>query len=246
MSNKRFAETVRIPSYLCGPDDHLQLDGVASLLQEAAWQHARRLGFAFTEEEATFFWVLHRIRVRFHRNPHWNETVNVTTWPSGMERLYALREFHIDGEDGSRLVDVSSAWIILDAVRRRPVRPQNQLPADRIDPERLLDLPLGKLSGLSAEDAKYGADQQRWHMVRRSDTDRNQHVNNARYVQWMQDAAPGVMAHPEGVVTFLSETHIGQEYQVIYDEGETIAEVWVREAGAESEFAVCACRYTHM
>jgi acyl-ACP thioesterase len=245
MNEKRFTETIRIPSYLCGPDDHLQLDGVASLLQEAAWQHARRLGFAFTEEEATFFWVLHRIRVRFHRRPHWNEVLDVTTWPSGMERLYALREFHIDGQDGSRLVDVSSAWIILDAVRRRPVRPENQLPADKIDPERLLDLPIGKLSGISQEDARLDADIHRWHVVRPSDTDRNRHVNNARYVQWMQDTAPEVMAHPEGVITFLSETHVGQEYQVIRDADQTVSEVWVRETGTEPETAICACRYKH-
>lgn len=245
MSEKQFTETVRIPSYLCGPDDQVGLDGVASLLQEAAWQHARRLGFAFTEEEATFFWVLHRIRVQFHRRPHWNEVVDVTTWPSGMERLYALREFHIDGQDGSRLVDVSSAWIILDAVRRRPVRPENQLPADRIDPERLLDLPVGKLSGILQDDARLDGDHHRWHVVRPSDTDRNRHVNNARYVQWIQDTAPGVMAHPDGVITFLSETHVGQEYQVVRDANGTASEVWVRDTGAEPESAICACRYKH-
>ncbi|MEX2444911.1 MAG: acyl-ACP thioesterase domain-containing protein [Alkalispirochaeta sp.] len=246
MSDKRFTETVRIPSYLCGPDDSVELDGVASLLQEAAWQHARRLGFSFTEEEATLFWVLHRIRVRFHRRPRWNEVVNLTTWPSGMERLYALREFHIDNQEGSRLVDVSSAWIILDAVRRRPVRPQNHLPTDRIDPERLLELPLGKLSGVPPENVHRDGTRHRWHMVRPSDTDRNRHVNNARYVQWMQDAAPGVITHSEGVLTFLSETHTGQEYQVIHDAQETITEVWVREMGADPESAVCACRYKQM
>lgn len=250
MSDTRFTETVRIPSYLCGPEDHVELDGVASLLQEAAWQHARRLGFAFTEEEATFFWVLHRILVRFYRPPQWNEVVHITTWPSGMERLHALREFHIDGEDGSRLVDVSSSWIILDAVRRRPVRPQNQLPPDRIDPERLLDLPLGKLSGILPEEAHPSlmseAWQEAWHMVRPSDTDRNRHVNNARYVQWMQDAAPRILEHSPGIVTFLSETHIGQQYRVITDAPETMVEVWVRDAGTTPESAVCACRFKQM
>ncbi|MFW5694698.1 MAG: acyl-[acyl-carrier-protein] thioesterase [Alkalispirochaeta sp.] len=246
MSENRFTETVRIPSYLCGPDDYVELDGVASLLQEAAWQHARQLGFAFTEEEATLFWVLHRIRVRFHRRPQWNETVRITTWPSGMERLYALREFYLEGEDGARLVDVSSAWIILDARQRRPVRPQHQLPSDRIDPERLLDLPLGKLPGIPADDVAATAPDDCRRLVRPSDTDRNQHVNNARYVQWMQDAAPAVLHHPDGVVTFLSETHTGQEYRVVTNAEATMAEVWVREIGDEEHTAVCACRYKQL
>lgn len=246
MSDKQFTETVRIPSYLCGPDDQVGLDGVASLLQEAAWQHARRLGFAFTEEEAPLFWVLHRIRVRFYRKPRWNDMVNLTTWPSGMERLYALREFHIDDHGGARLVDVSSAWIILDAVRRRPVRPQNHLPTDRIHPQRLLDLPTVKLPGIPPEEVKLPNGQTPWNLVRPSDTDRNRHVNNARYVQWMQDAVPTLLEHPEGVITFLSETHIGQEYRVIHDSSATIAEVWVRETEAATESAICACRYTQL
>ncbi|HKK49651.1 MAG TPA: acyl-ACP thioesterase domain-containing protein [Alkalispirochaeta sp.] len=243
MRERRDSETVRIPSYLCGPEDQVELDGVASLLQEAAWQHARKLGFAFTEEEATFFWVLHRILVQFYRPPQWNEMVHITTWPSGMERLYALREFHIDSEDGSRLVDVSSSWIILDAVRRRPVRPQNHLPPDRIDSERLLQLPLGKLSGIPVEKSILAGTDASWQQVRPSDTDRNRHVNNARYIQWMQDAAADVMKRSPGVVTFLSETHTGQEYRVIADAHQTIAEVWVRDDGASADSAICACRY---
>lgn len=240
-SSKQFSEEVRVPSYLCGPDDQLRLDGVARLLQEAAWQHAERLGFAFTEEEISLFWVLHRIRVHFHRPPRWNDLVTVTTWPSGMERLYALREVRIDGDDGEPLVDLSSAWIILDAVRRRPVRPERHLPADRILEERLLSLPTGKTTALPEEIVNAQLAEREWHRVRPSDTDRNRHVNNGRYLQWLYDEAPDILADArKGIASFLSETHVGQTYCVADDPGRGIAEVWTRDA--EGALAV-ACRF---
>ena len=242
MNDKQFVERVRIPSYLCAPDDRIGFDGVASLLQEAAWQHARRLGFAFTEENVTFYWVLYRLRMRFHQRPQWDDQVTVTTWPSGMERLYALREFHIDDERGNRMVDVSSAWIILDAARRRPARPQHHLPEDRIHDQHLLELPTGKTALIPEETVHAALEGATWHHVRPSDTDRNQHVNNARYAQWIQDGVPPHLRHPDdGTLTFTAETHQGQEYAVVYHAG--TAEVWVREIGATLDTAVCACRY---
>lgn len=244
MTEKTFAERIRIPSYLCAPDDQVGLDGVASLLQEAAWQHARRLGFAFTEEDESLFWVLHRVRIHFGRRPRWNEEVSLTTWPSGMERLYALRQFHIDSAAGERLVDVASAWIILDSVRRRPVRPEKHLPEDRILDRELLTMPTGKTEAIPAEEINSRRGEVSWRPVRPSDTDRNRHVNNARYAQWLLDGAPETLSDAsEGIITFLVETQTGQEFSVYQNGAHTVAEVWARDAGAEPSTAVPVCRF---
>lgn len=252
MPERRFQETLRVPSYLCGRDDTLGFDGAASLLQEAAWQHARRLGFAFDEADTPIFWVLHRVRMNFRRPPRWNEMVTITTWPSGIDRLYALREVRIDGADGARLIDITSAWVILDAVRRRPVRPGRHLPEDRIIPERLIELPAPRSGAIDPIDPERVAGQletARWHEVRPSDTDRNDHVNNVRYIQWLIDAAPTILdGAAEGVVSFLAETRVGQEYAVVDDPQRGIAEVWTRGAdgeanGAATGEAAPACRF---
>jgi medium-chain acyl-[acyl-carrier-protein] hydrolase len=244
MTDRTFTESIRVPSYLCAPDDQVGLDGVASLLQEAAWQHARRLGFAFTEDDESLFWVLHRIRFRFRRRPRWNEQVSLTTWPNGMERLYALRQFHIDGVGGERLVDVASAWIILDAVRRRPVRPEKHLPEDRLLDEELLAMPTGKTEAIPPEEMEGQLLNGSWRPVRPSDTDRNRHVNNARYAQWLLDGAPETLSDAsEGIVTFMVETQTGQEFCVCRNEGRTVAEVWARDAGADPSTAVAVCRF---
>jgi medium-chain acyl-[acyl-carrier-protein] hydrolase len=244
MIERTFTEGIRVPSYLCAPDDRVGLDGVASLLQEAAWQHARRLGFAFTDEDESLFWVLHRVRIRFLRRPRWNEAVSLTTWHKRDGTTLRLRQFHIDSAEGERLVDVASAWIILDAVRRRPVRPEKHLPEDRIHDQELLTMPTGKTEAISLEETASLRRHVVWQPVRPSDTDRNRHVNNARYLQWLLDGAPETLADvSEGTVTFMVETHNGQEFSVYQNEARTVAEVWARDAGADSATAVAVCRF---
>lgn len=181
------------------------LDGLAGLFQEAAWQHAQILGVAFTEENRDLFWALHRLGVRVHRRPRWGETITVTTWPSRIERLFAMREYAIYGDslsgtdrpdrDGSSpgelLVEASSSWLVLRVVDSRPVPPARVFPQGDLQEEYAVELPLGKLPAISPENAldrlSRGA---QWHRVRPSDADRNEHVNNARYAQWFADEAP--------------------------------------------------------
>jgi len=234
--------SLTVPSYLCRSDDTLHIDGLAALMGEAAWQHARSFGVAFTEEEVQQFWILHRLGFRVLRSPRWGEEITIETWPSRVRRLFAMREFLIS-TDGETLVEASSAWIILDAATRRPVRPENHLAPDWRVEEVPLEMPTGKIGGIDEGTATALRDDARWYPVRESDIDRNGHVNNARYVQWLEDAAP---ATPDGItlVSFLAETHAGQEYTVIAGENGDPTEVWTRGGSGTEEQAppVCAGR----
>ena len=88
-----------------------------------------------------------------------------------------------------------------------------------------------------------------WDRVRPSDIDRNDHVNNARYVQWLSDQAPElVSAERPGMFTFTAETRAEQEFTVVAGHAGpvSVAEVWVRDRGAAPETAVCACRFNRL
>jgi medium-chain acyl-[acyl-carrier-protein] hydrolase len=235
---------ITVPSFLCRPDDQLGFDGMASIFQEAAWQHAQRLGVDFTDPETPVYWVLHRLGMRFLRRPRWGETIGVTTWPSRMVRLYAMREFLVES-DGELLVEASSAWIVLDGSTGRPVRPEKHLSADWGVKEVPLSLPEGKAGTIEAPQT--ALERAEWDRVRPSDTDRNAHVNNSRYTQWLSDWAPEVVTPDQpGVFTFTAETRQGQEYAILTGAGSgtgAIAEVWVRNSGDAADRAVCACRY---
>ncbi len=238
-----------IPSFLCGPDDTVGLDGLAGIFQEAAWQHARSYGVDFTSEESAVFWALHRLGVRAIRFPRWDETVRVTTWPSRIEKLYAMREYQV--HVGAELVaEASSAWLILSAgaggATSRPVPPQRYLSQEWTSPGVPLEMPLGRLPALPDKtvSAALGDPQRRWNLVRPSDTDRNEHVNNTRYAQWLRDAAPHLTAAGGRtlVLTFTAETRAGEQYTVVV--GEADAEAQQAEVYVDPESPRCACRFT--
>lgn len=235
---------IRIPSFLCRPDDRVGYDGIASLFQEAAWEHAQRFGVDFTESESTLYWVLHRVGIRLFRPPRWGEAITITTWPSRIVRLSAMREFVVHTDEGELVADASSAWLVMSEGSNRPVKPERLLSTEWTEDSWSFELPLGRTAAIGKpEELLQHAD---WHAVRQSDTDRNAHVNNARYLQWMSDWAPDTVGIERsqtrsGVFAFTSETRRGQLFTVITDA--TIAEVWVRDREALVTEAVCACRY---
>ncbi|MFP4152690.1 MAG: acyl-[acyl-carrier-protein] thioesterase [Alkalispirochaeta sp.] len=228
--------TIRIPSFLCRPDDYVGFDGIASLFQEAAWEHAQRLGVDFTEDGSQLYWVLYRLGLHFRRRPRWGETITVTTWPSRIVRLYAMREFVVQTDEGELLLNASSAWVVLDADTGRPVRPERRLSREWAVDEVPLTIPTGKLPTIEHPAELYAASE--WNRVRPSDTDRNAHVNNARYIQWLSDQAPSVIdPNLPGAFTFTSETKEGQEYTVIHRNGNqpvepAVAEPAIAKSGA--------------
>jgi acyl-ACP thioesterase len=129
--------------------------------------------------------------------------VTVRTWPSGVDRLFALRDFILQDAEGATLASAVSAWLILDTRSRRPVRIQGIFdPPDSSALPRAFAADMEKLPGCGAPERETAIS------VRWSDCDVNQHVNNSRYAEWVME---GVAARGIGTVTaldidFLAET----------------------------------------
>jgi len=181
-----WTETVRVPSYHVSPRGTASVLALADYFQDAAGQHADELGVSMqdllVEDRA---WVLARFRLQIDRPPRWNETITIETWPSGLDRLFALREVVFRDQDGTALAQGTSSWLVIDTERRRPVRPPSILhdidPPDRPAPLEPSD------DDLPAPDR---ADRERAFTVRYHDLDLNRHVNNVRYLEWAVETLP--------------------------------------------------------
>jgi acyl-ACP thioesterase len=130
--------------------------------------------------EQHFTWILSRLRLWIDRLPAAGERLEVRTWPTGVERLFALRDFEVLDAQGRRIAAAVSAWLILDTAARRPVRIQSVFdPPAAGETPRALDTGIGKLPALE------GADRETPLIVRLSDLDTNAHANNARIAEWV-------------------------------------------------------------
>jgi len=165
----------------------LAVPALAGFLAETAARHATALGVGVEALAARgLAWVLVRQRLEILRTPGLHEELEVETWPSGVERLAALRDFRVRGGDGAEVARAASQWFVLDLATRRPRPPLEVLDAARfrVEVPHALSFADGKLRAL-----------ERWERERRfhtryADIDRNLHVNNGSYLGWAIEAMP--------------------------------------------------------
>jgi acyl-ACP thioesterase len=207
-------EKFRLRFSAVDPSDRLTLAPTLDLFQEIASDHAEDLGVGRQAMSVTGqVWILSRISVQWDKRPKWRDALTVRSWPRGADKLFALRDYDIRDQEDRPLVRGRSGWIILDMEKRRPLRPQavmESLPQN----EGLDALPDGPVSlsfpdgGEGGTVVKAGERQAAY-----SDIDYNGHVNNTRYIEWIQDIVePGVLegaARMRLDVNYLSEVKLG-------------------------------------
>jgi len=165
--------------------DVLALPALGGFMQEVAGRDAAEMGCGLDVLMGRgLTWVLARERIELGAPIRLGDAVEVATWPSGVDRLFALREFRLTVA-GRVVGQASTEWLVMDLASRRPVRPDRVLAAEfRAPGERLLaaapDLPL----------VEAGNREQRF-TIRYSDIDRNMHATNTTYLSWVLEAVPG-------------------------------------------------------
>ena len=177
-------DNYRIKSYEVDIHRRLRISAMLDFFQESAWRHATDLKVGVEQLGSQgCFWVLSRLSLQVDEYPVWNDEITVHTWPKGIDKLMALRDFLILNRAGEVCVRASTAWIIVDSKRRRPVRiePFFSHITLLLDREALPGTakkvpPLSEGDAMSQYTAGYSV------------LDINRHVNNARYADWITDS----------------------------------------------------------
>ena len=181
-----YREKLRLRHHQCGADCKLKLKSVFDLFQDAAAEHADILGCGMKNMlEHKTLWVLSRQKIAINRLPGVGENITVETYPCGMERLFAIREYRIYDSSNELIICGTAAWLILDMNSMRPKRLTPELLA--LVPDNS-ELPvsfklLDKLACTSESDSQCSSC-----TVHPSDIDMNRHLNNANYAAMIQDA----------------------------------------------------------
>ncbi|GHU04097.1 acyl-ACP thioesterase [Spirochaetia bacterium] len=190
--------------------DRLTAAAAFGFLEEAAINDAERLGVGrYAMLESGRVWVLSRLAVQMERRPRWKENITVRSWPKGWEKLFALRDYDIRDENGEIAVRGTSCWIVLDLEKRRPLRPQTVM--ESLPKNEGLDALCG---GTAALEERSDLSKKAERRAAYSDIDYNGHVNNTRYIQWIQDIAePEFLENAETIrldINYLGEVKYGE------------------------------------
>ena len=154
-------------------------------LQHAAAEQAAKLGFGFEDLiKKNLGWVLSRYHIKVVRYPLLGDTVEVLTWPSGEQGIFALRDFEMKDEEGHSLLTATTSWILLNLGKKQPVRIADFLPGHLTLDKRALKDDFTSLPQLKEVEREINL------RVLMKDLDVNRHVNNVVYVQWALEAVP--------------------------------------------------------
>lgn len=188
-----WVENVRVRAYEVDASGRASVPALANWLQEAAGNHATALGWGVDAlQERGLTWVLSRLHLRLARRPGWRNDVAVTTWPSGVRRLYAVREFRIVSGTEVELGIATTAWLLVSLSNLRPIRlPVALEEMARETPGRVMEDRFEKLPEMNGTDFEVATD------VRLADLDMNRHANNVSLIAAALEPLPDsvVFAH---------------------------------------------------
>jgi acyl-ACP thioesterase len=153
-------------------------------MQETAMHHAEHLDLGQNRLAAmNMAWVLVRLRFRLSAAPAMGAGVTVTTWPSGIDRLFFYRDFRIVAA-GAEVMATTTAWFVIDLASRTRQHPDKFFHSEFPLGEPLFPSKPARLKGIVPDESGPAVP------VLYSDLDVNAHVNNVRYLEWVLDGLP--------------------------------------------------------
>lgn len=223
MNKSFFEKEYEVNSINININKRLGLYGMLGILQDVGAIHAEYMGVgmeAMIENNA--FWVFTQQKLKMQRWPKWQDHVVVKTWPRKIHGLKAYRDYTI--HVGDELIGESVAtFMVLDGKTRKPTQPKLSEEIINGIPDKELEIIPEKVMVPS------GLEYANTIMVRNSDLDMNNHVNNTKYAQWILDTIK-LDYHRRFVVSefdmnFISECRLGDEIEIsllIDEKGDTV------------------------
>ena len=184
-------------------------------VQEVAGRHFDAISMDYDALASRgMLWAIIRQRVQITRIPRRGERIRLETWPMPTTRVAYPRSVVAYDEAGSELFRSISLWVLMDLNSRNMILPGksgitvtgtlrgNELAVPGALPSKLLR-------------------SSRSRTVCFTDLDRNGHMNNTRYLDWIDDLLPSAFhedhSFREFTVCYLSETREGQELELRWD-----------------------------
>ena len=217
--------TYRVRFDEAGPDGLLRTSGLLRYAQDVAWQHSTARGFDrdwYAERGLT--WLVRAAELEVLAQIPMGTEVRSLTVVVGHRRVWARRRGEFRLADGTLCAWVHTDWVMIDG-RGALIR----IPAVFAEQFRIPDLS-GHIGRVALPPAPTGTTLRRF-AVRPQELDPMAHVNNAVYVDWLEEAVGAASADGGDVVSALPRRY-RLEYAGATDAGMTIEDTCWREGPA--------------
>jgi acyl-ACP thioesterase len=160
----------------CTPSGRVRLDALARFVQDIAYADADDAGLSHAAA-----WVVRRTRMHVARFPGFGERLELSTFCSGMGRMWAERRTTISGDVAGE-VEVVSLWVHLDPVGGRPT------PLSEEEIAMWGESTAGRrVTARLRHPAPEGGEESLPWRFRATECDLAAHINNAAYLQPLEE-----------------------------------------------------------
>ena len=190
-------------------------ESILLMIQEVAGKHCTALSVDYdTLAKQRMFWAVTRHRVQVSRMPRLGETIRVETWPMPTTRVAYPRSVVAYDAAGNECFRAISLWVLMNLDTRSMILP-GKSGISVVGSLRGLELPSpGSLALMDHT-------QTRQRQVCFTDLDRNGHMNNTRYLNWVSDLLPSAFHQEHEVKEFTicyhAEAREGQLLDLSWD-----------------------------
>lgn len=234
MSQLPFQYRFPVRSMDADSDNRLKISAVFNFMQIVAGMNANELGFGYKQlMPEGYFWVLSRVILDWHGNVGVDDDIIIETWPKGVDKLFAMRDFRMYSADMQCIGKATSAWLMIDSHSGRPLMlNQSMFNLPHFDVLPAIDQVPGKIT--EPPEKTLIAERK----VAYSDIDINRHVNNAKYLEYIFDALPAEISGSYKTcrlqVNYLKELRLGEVFSIHRKQSKTVQTQYYLDAENES------------
>ena len=210
-----YTQTYEIKDNMVDCQGYLKPSQILFIAQDMGGRHCRELTLSYDDMASRgLFWAVSRHRVQITRLPKSGETLRVETWAMPTTAAAYPRSVVAYDEAGKECFRSITLWVIMTLDTRKMISPSKS----GIQVAGVVrGLELASPRGLVPRDMLNSSPRR----VCYTDIDRNGHMNNTRYMEWVDDLFPSDFhrSHTlkELLVCYLSESREGQTLDLRYD-----------------------------
>ena len=244
-----FTRTFRVRYYECDAYGHLNNANYLRYMQETAFDASAAAGYDMERyNQIGHHWLIRATDIEYLRPLRYDDEVEVKTWVADFHRVRSRRvyEFRLSGTD-DLVAQANTDWVYLESATGKPATIPQEM-REAFFPEGPPQQALTRQPFPTAPEPPPGVFKMR-HRVAWQDIDMVQHVNNAVYLEYVEECGMQVIAAhgwpvqrmtQEGFAIILRRHQIEYRLPSLLDEEIEIA-TWasnVRRSTATRHYAI--------